>query len=320
MCMSKRVVVTGGAGFMGAHLCVLLEREGWEVLCVDNGSATGHGNLKRLGFSATLLSRDLQQVAALEGLPGGPPDVIFHLAGRTSVARSVDDPTGDFEANVVMTLRVLEFARRAGVRKVVLPSTASVYRPGIPMPVREDAPIGASSPYGAAKVACENYGFAYARSYGLNVTVLRFFNVFGPLMRQFVIHDLVKKLQRDPSHLELLGDGEQVREYLHVEDAARALLLAAERGAAAEAYNAGSGVPVRIRDLAEQVVALMGLEGVRIVCTQRSWPGDVRAWYADVSKFAALGFRPQVPWGAGLRDTVRALSVDDPPPEGRCGG
>jgi UDP-glucose 4-epimerase len=312
--MSRRALVTGGAGFIGAQLCALLGREGWEVLCVDSNSATGHENLQRVGSQATVISRDLRQAAALENLPGCAPEVVFHLAGRTSVARSVEDPIGDFEANVVMTLRVLEFARRAGVQKVVLPSSASVYRPGIPMPVREDAPIGASSPYGAAKVACENYGFAYARSYGLDVTVLRFFNVFGPLMRQFVIHDLVRKLQRDPLRLELLGDGEQVREYLHVEDAARALLLAAERGGAGEVYNAGSGVPLRIRDLAERIAALMGLEGTRIVCTQHSWPGDVKAWYADVSKFAALGFRPKVPWEAALRDTVKVLVEDSGPP------
>jgi len=305
--MTPKALVTGGAGFMGASLCGLLGREGWEVLCVDDGPAERMEIVRRLGPKVTLLPLDLLRADALEAVPGGPPDVVFHMAGRTSVARSVEDPVGDFETNVVITLRVLEYARRTGVGKVILPSTASVYLPDQPMPLKENAQIGASSPYGAAKVACENYGFAYARSYGLHVSVLRFFNVYGPRMRQFVIHDIVNKMLRNPSHLELLGDGEQVRDYLHVEDAARALLLAATRGSAGEAYNVGSGVPVRIRDLAERIVSLMGLEGVSIVCTQHSWSGDVKAWIADVSKLAGLGFRPEVRWEDGLRDTVRAL-------------
>jgi UDP-glucose 4-epimerase len=306
--MKRRALVTGGSGFIGTHLCALLGREGWEVICLDDGSAAGRHDPERPGFRPTLLSRNLQEDQALEDLPGGVPDVIFHLAAQTSVARSVEDPMADFKSNVVMTLRILEYARHQGVRKVVLPSTASVYRPESPMPLREDAPIGASSPYGAAKVACENYGFAYAKSYGLDVTVLRFFNVFGPLMRQFVIHDLVRKLQRNPQQLELLGDGEQVRDYLHVQDAARALLLAAERGARGGVYNAGSGVPVRILDLAKQIAAIMGLARVHITCTQRSWPGDVKAWYADTEKFAALGFHPAVPWAESLRETVLSLA------------
>lgn len=305
--MSKIAMVTGGAGFIGAHLCNLLGQEEWEVLCLDDGSASGHENLQRLGSVATVLSRDLRQPASLTDLPIGPVDVIFHMAGRTSVAGSVDDPTGDFEANVVMTLNILEFARKNGVQKVVIPSTASVYRPGSLMPLSEDAPIGASSPYGAAKVACENYGYAYACSYGLNVTVLRFFSVFGPLMRQFVIHDLVRKLQRDPSRLELFGDGKQVRDYLHVEDAARALLLAAEKGESGKAYNVGSGSPVRIRDLAETIIEIMGLSGIPVECTNTSWPGDVKEFYADLGQISKLGFSAKKPWNEGLRQTVGYL-------------
>ncbi len=309
--MTRRALVTGGAGFMGAHLAALLCRDGWETIVVDDCSAGSLGNFRYLGIKPEVRAADLSDPRALDGWGGPIPDVIFHLAGSANVARSVEQPMADFEATLRSTLHVLEFARRRGVPKLVFPSTASVYKPGVPMPVGEDAPIHASSPYGAAKVAAENYCFAYATSYGLDVTVLRFFSVYGPLMRRFAIHDWVRKLQRDPSRLEILGNGEQVREYLYVDDAARAFLLAAERGGAGEAYNVGTGVPVRIRDLARKVIEAMGLEGVRVEPTMKSWPGDVQAWYADTAKLARLGFAPKVGFDEGLRNTV--LYLKEPP-------
>jgi UDP-glucose 4-epimerase len=172
------------------------------------------------------------------------------------------------------------------------------------MPLGEDTPTKASSPYGAAKAAAENYCFAYADSYGLDVTVLRLFNVYGPLMTKYVIHDFVRKLQRDSDRLVILGDGNQVRDYLYVDDAVDAFLLAAERGTSGGVYNVGSGMPVCIRDLAFEIIRVMGLKDVEVEYTMETWPGDIQAWYADVSKISALGFVPRISWGEGLRRTV----------------
>lgn len=293
---------------MGAHLTALLRRQGWKVVVVDNGSVGGVDNLRYLGVDTQIVCADLSDPDALRKLGLQPPDVLFHLAGNANVPRSVENPILDFHANVVGTLNVLEYARGNGVKKVVFPSTASVYRPGGPMPVGEDAPVQASSPYGAAKVAAENYCYAYATSYGLNVTVLRFFNVYGPLMRRFAMHDIVRNLQKDPTRLEILGDGQQIREYLFVEDAARAFVVASEHGLPGQAYNVGTGIPITIRAVADAVIAAMRLTGVQVECTMKSWPGDVKVWYADVSKFASLGFLPAVGWAEGLHATVTYLT------------
>ncbi len=306
--MNKRALVTGGAGFMGAHLTAVLRRRGWDVVVVDNGSAGAVENLKYLGVDTPIVWADLVDPTALSKLGLQPPDVLFHLAGNANVPRSVENPILDFQANVLGTLNVLEYSRSNGVKKVVFPSTASVYRPGVPMPVHEDAPVHASSPYGAAKVAAENYCYAYATSYGLDVTVLRFFNVYGPLMRRFAIHDMVRKLQQDPTRLEVLGDGQQIREYLYVEDAARAFVVAAEKGLPGQVYNVGTGSPITLRSLADAIIASMGLTRVRVECTMRSWPGDVKVWYADGSKFASLGFAPAMGWEQGLRATISYLT------------
>lgn len=302
-----KALVTGGMGFIGAHLTARLQEGGWEVLVLDDGSTGSLENFRYLGITPEVLRVNLADPRVFENWSRPLPDVVFHLAGNANVARSVELPLADFEATLRSTFHVLEFARKRGVHKVVFPSTASVYKPGIRMPVGEDAPIHASSPYGAAKVAAENYCYAYATSYGVDVTVLRFFNVYGPLMRRFAIHDMVRKLQRDASRLEILGDGEQVREYLFVKDAAKAFVLAAEKGEAGEAYNVGTGVPVRIRDLARMIIAAMGFDGVKVEPTMKSWPGDVKAWYADTAKFARLGFAPEVGFEAGLRATVQFL-------------
>lgn len=297
---------------MGAHLTARLQQEGWDVLVLDDGSAGSLKNFQYLGIMPEVWRADLTDPRVLEGWSRPLPDVVFHLAGNANVARSVELPLADFEATLRSTFHVLEFVRRRGIAKVVFPSTASVYKPGVHLPVSEDAPIHASSPYGAAKVAAENYCYAYATSYGIDVTVLRFFNVYGPLMRRFVIHDMVRKLQRDPSRLEILGDGEQVREYLFVKDAARAFVVAAEKGRAGEAYNVGTGTPVRIRDLARTIIETMGLDRVRVELTMQSWPGDVKAWYADATKISGLGFAPEVGFEAGLRATVQFLRETNP--------
>jgi UDP-glucose 4-epimerase len=305
--MRRTALITGGAGFIGTHLASHLARQGWDVTIVDDLTEGRETNLEFLGVEAELIALDIAEPGALERLSGRAFDAIFHLAAQASVPRSVERPDFDFRANVVGTFHVLEFMRCRSIPKLVFPSTVSVYSPDAEMPLKETTPIHASSPYGAAKAAAENYCFAYASSYGLNVTVLRLFNVYGPLMRKYVIHDLVRKLQRDPKRLVMLGDGNQVRDYLYVDDAARAFALAAEKGRKGDVYNVGSGNPVRIADLARKLADIMGLQKVNFECTMESWPGDIKTWFADLTKITALGFAPQMPWDEGLRRTVEFL-------------
>jgi len=185
----------------------------------------------------------------------------------------------------------------------------AVYAPGAPMPLHETAPIAPSSPYGASKLAGEALTLAWGSTFGLEVVVLRLFNIYGPGMNKYVIHDLVRKLQSDPSRLEVLGSGEQIRDYVHVRDAAEALLCAARGAAPGSILNLGSGVPIRIRDLAQSIVDVMGLRGIPLEFTGKSWAGDIDAWVADASRLRALGWQPHTALEAGLAETVAWLQA-----------
>lgn len=235
------------------------------------------------------------------------PDVLFHLAGTASVAGSVQDPAADFTANVTVAVNMLEYARAQRVGTVIVPSSAAVYVPNQPMPLGEGAAVGATSPYGAAKLAVEGYSMAYSRCYGIDVRVVRLFNVYGPRMRQMAIHDLVRKMLAAGTEVELLGDGEQLRDFLHCSDAARALVAVAERGERSGIYNAGSGVGVRMIDLASTLRRLLRKSHVKLRCNGQSRPEDALQSVADVSRIAALGFAPQVSLHDGLAETVEGL-------------
>jgi UDP-glucose 4-epimerase len=311
MTYSRTALVTGGAGFIGAHLVARLEHDGWQVLVLDDLSEGRAANLRYLNARSEIVIGDVAKADAFQRLPNVPIDVIYHLAAQANVAKSTQDPQRDFDTNVVGTFNVLEFARRRQVPRMIFASTVSVYTPDARLPISEDTPTHASSPYGASKAAAENYCFAYATTYQLNVTVLRLFNVFGPLMSKYVLHDLLRKLQRDPRRLVILGDGQQVRDYLYIDDAVRAFILAAERGLPGEVYNLGSGVPIKISDLACSLIDTLQIQNCAIEYTQQSWPGDIKAWYADRTKFTALGFDITVPWAEGLRRTVQFL-IDYP--------
>ncbi len=299
------ILITGGGGFIGSHLAAHYYKKGKRLLLIDISDDTS--NLARLGVPLPVIKSDLSEPGEMDWAVDDHIDLIFHLAGSADVPMSVKEPVLDFRSNVTATLNILEFARRRAVDKVVFASTSSVYRPGVPLPISEDSPIRPSSPYGAAKYASEGYCFAYYTTYGLHTTVLRFFNVYGPLMRRWVIHDLVRKLQNNPNRLDILGDGEQLREYLFIDDAVDALVLAAEKGAPGDVYNAGTGDTVKIKDLALEIAEIMGLEEVELHFTMESWPGDIHDWYADITKLGRLGFKPRVSRHEGLAKTVAYL-------------
>ncbi len=297
-----RAVVTGAAGFVGQNLVAHLARSGWDVLALDQQTQAG----ARVDSAVC----DVTVPGALTPLLDAATTV-FHLAASSDIQRSVDDPRADFESNVRGLFEVLESARQCGSR-VVFPSTASVFDADIAPPWKERDYPRPRSPYAAGKLAGEAYCYAYHRCYGLDVRVARLFNIYGVGMTRFVIHDLVRKVQKDPRTLEILGDAEQVRDFLYVDDAVSGLALIAERGAPGEDYNLASGVPVRIRDVARLVARLMGYPDIAIAPTGRSFAGDTARWYADVSKIRSIGFLPGVSLEEGLRRTIAWLAETAP--------
>ncbi|MGH9347683.1 MAG: NAD-dependent epimerase/dehydratase family protein [Vicinamibacterales bacterium] len=287
-------VVTGASGFIGEALTRHLRSAGERVLAIDRNPCPVPG----------VPSVELDVAARGALLPHVEEGAtIYHLAASADVAASVRDPRHDLTHTFAAMFEVLETARHRRCR-VIFPSTASVFDVGEPLPLAERAFPRPTSPYAAAKLSGEAYCYAYHRSYGVDVRVARLFSVYGAGMRRFAIHDLIRKIQRDPAELEVLGDGMQVRDYLYVDDAVRGLVTVASRGRAGEDYNVASGRPVRLLDLARMIAVEMGVPAIRIVPTGRTFPGDTPRWFADTTKTRALGFTPAVPLRDGLRRTI----------------
>lgn len=292
------VVVTGGSGFIGQALVRRLVTDGVNVVTVDV-------NPPEMA-DVPALQADVAEPGILDSLLT-PDTVIFHLAAHADVAGSVSNPRRDFENTLQPLFEVLESARRIGSR-VIFPSTASVFDVDAAMPLSEVAPKRPSSPYGAAKLAGESYCVAYKRSFEVDARIVRMFSVYGVGMKRLFIHDVVRKLQRDRTRLEIVGDGKQIRDYLYVDDAVEGLLCVADRGQPGQDYNIASGEPIVIGELARRIAAMLGCPDVSIEPTGRSFAGDTPRWYADIEKARGLGFRPRVMLDDGLRRTIDWLT------------
>ena len=294
----KKAVVTGGSGFIGQALVRRLISDGADVTAVVRREAD---------FDCPKVVADIRETCALDRLLD-EDTVLFHLAGHTSVAGSVKNPAFDFEANVAGTLNILETTRSTGAR-LVFPSSPAVFAPGQPLPLSEEAYRRPSSPYGAAKLACEGYVQAYHACYEINASIARIFNVYGPGMTRFAIFDFWRKVRANSEEIEILGDGDTLRDYLFIDDAVEALLLIAAHGAAGEDYNVASGIPTRSTDLAVAVARAMGAGGVKITARGQSFPGDIPRWFADISKLQTLGFAPATGLTAGLTSTIEWMNL-----------
>jgi UDP-glucose 4-epimerase len=308
-----RVLVTGGAGFIGSHLVDRLVVEGYRVRVVDNLSS---GRLENIGAhlrsnSVELMVGDLKDpevdLKAVDGV-----SVVFHIAANPEVRVGYTSPDVHFRENVVATFNVLEAARRRGVGEIVFASSGSVYGEPGSIPVGEDAPLRPVSVYGASKASCESLIHAYTRLYGLRAVVLRYANIVGPRMRHGVVWDFIVKLRGNPVELEVLGDGSQVRSYMHVGDAVEATITAWSRGGGGyQVYNVASEDWIAVDGVADIVVEAMGLKGVRKkykpVLHGVGWPGDVKRIALRIDKLKSIGFKPRMSSREAVRTAVEEL-------------
>jgi UDP-glucose 4-epimerase len=299
----RRVVVTGGAGFIGSHLAEELVRRGSRVVVVDDLSSGRAQNLAAVADRVEVVKLDLAREDARPALVDA--DAVFHLAGYADIPRSVKEPRLDFEKNALATLNLLEAVREAAPgARVLFASSAAVYGVGSERPLREDDPMAPAAPYGVSKLAAERYVDVYARLYGLRSASLRLFPVYGPRLRAHVVYDLMRKVRDDPAELRIDGDGTQVRDFVHVIGAVEAFLTVAARAPlGGEAYNVASGEPVTIGELAALICERMGARP-RFVYTGAVASGVSQRWAADLSRLRALGYRPPLPLAEGLRGTV----------------
>jgi nucleoside-diphosphate-sugar epimerase len=306
-----KVLVTGGAGFIGSNLVGLLIREGHDVTVLDSLVSGYRENLlpfPRVNF----VGGDIRDISILRSA-ATDAEVIFHLAASVGNTRSIQHPRVDSEVNVLGTLNVLECARECGARKVVFSSSAGIFGELRTLPISEDHPVEPDSPYGATKLCAEKLCLAYAKLYPpLEAVCLRYFNVFGINQRYDaygnVIPIFAQKLVRS-ERLTVFGDGEQTRDFINVLDVARANVLAALNRGVNGAFNLGSGSRIAINALVEMMRAASGLDTEVVHGPRR--PGDVRDSLADISAIRnSLGFEPRVKFLPALREYMDWAKVE----------
>jgi UDP-glucose 4-epimerase len=247
---SEGILVTGGAGFVGATLVRRLVASGYRVRVLDNLSTGDEAHLA--GVAAELVKGDIRDADALDDALAGM-DAVIHLAAAGSVVGSVQDPAGNFESNVVGTFRVLDAARRAGIERTVQASTGGALIGDATPPVNEQSLPKPLSPYGASKLAGEGYAHAFAKTYGLRTVAVRFGNVYGPwCARKRGVLNVYFESLHSGAPLVIYGDGTASRDYVHVSDIAQALQLALEKDVpGGTVVHAASGVETPLTVLAD---------------------------------------------------------------------
>ncbi|HEY4216008.1 MAG TPA: NAD-dependent epimerase/dehydratase family protein [Gemmatimonadaceae bacterium] len=299
-----KALVTGGAGFIGSNLVLQLARDGHEVVILDNLSSGYASNVKAIP-GTELIVGDIRDADAVGRAMSGV-EAVFHLAASVGNKRSIDHPILDAEINVIGTLRVLEAARRVGVRTIVASSSAGIFGELKTLPIAEDHPVEPDSPYGASKLCEEKECLAYGKLYGMDVVCLRYFNVFGPNQRFDAYGNVIpifvfKMLAGEP--ITVFGDGEQTRDFVNVRDVVQANIKAAGARGVSGAFNVGSATRITINDLLVRLAQASGIQPD--VSHGPPRPGDVRDSLADITAARTkLGFEPVVGIDEGLREYV----------------
>ncbi|NGM71228.1 NAD-dependent epimerase/dehydratase family protein [Natronolimnobius sp. AArcel1] len=295
----RTVLVTGGAGFIGSHLVETLAPHN-EVRVLDNFST---GDQSYLPEDVTVVEGDISDPIALQQAARGA-DIIFHQAAMVSVGQSVAAPRASNETNLEASLLVLEQARQEDAR-VVAASSAAVYGHPDELPVPETASTEPTSPYGIQKLALDQYVRRYEELYDLETVALRYFNVYGPRQQgpySGVISTFLEQARAGEA-ITVEGDGEQTRDFVHVDDVVRANLRAATTDSVGEAYNIGTGERISIRELAETIRDATDSQSPVIHKDPR--PGDIRHSGADVSKAdSELGFDARISLESGIRSLI----------------
>ncbi|MGB9914861.1 MAG: NAD-dependent epimerase/dehydratase family protein [Candidatus Bathyarchaeales archaeon] len=299
-----RIFVTGGAGFIGFHLCKRLSDLTSNLTIYDNLSSGKVENVKHIP-RVRFVKADIRDSKKLQSQEKA--DVIFHLAAQVVVPYSMENPIEDFETNARGTLNVLEKARKDDAR-VVFTSSAAVYGNTPVLPTPESHGYSPASCYGLSKVVGEQYCNMYSKQYGLDITILRLANVYGPRCHG-VIEDFLNKISRNPEKLEIIGSGMQSRDFVHVFDVVDALMLAATSGAAVgETFNVGFGKTITIIDLAKMMLKILGLSNKTVITTTNvPWKGDINKIWFDITKVKkVLGWQPKI----SLEDNLRELILE----------
>lgn len=303
-----KALITGAAGFIGSHLTQRLLSQGWQVVGLDNFDPFYDRTVKERNLQA---ARQSQQFSFVEGdirdpacvgqiCQGGDIDIIVHLAARAGVRPSIQDPVGYMDVNINGTVTMLEAARKHGIQKFVFASSSSVYGNNEKVPFSEDDNVDYPiSPYAATKKAGELICHTYSHLYGMDITCLRFFTVYGPRQRPDLAIYKFARLIETGKPIPVFGDGSMRRDFTYIDDIIDGVTAAMRTCSGYRVYNLGESRPVRLDVLIEAIEKALGKKAILNRLPEQ--PGDVRQTYADVSRAVQeLGYEPKTELQDGL--------------------
>ncbi|MHB8270362.1 NAD-dependent epimerase/dehydratase family protein [Bradyrhizobium sp.] len=313
----KRILLTGGAGFIGSHVLDLLAPSGVDITVYDNFT---NGKMEYIESHLTrsnvkLIKADIMDLDRLVAATRGQ-DLVWHLAANTDIINSHDQPSRDLNDSAVGTFNVVEAMRRTDVRDIIFASSGAVYGNICEdQSVTEEAgPLLPVSTYGAGKIASEAFISSFCHVYGLRAWMYRFGNVIGARMTHGVIFDFVGRLRQDPGELLVRGDGRQEKNYFLVEECIDGMLygysnVAMNDDVPCGIFNLGTSTVTKVVDIAQVVVEEMSLPDarIRIEGTKKAWPGDQPRVHFEVGKFASLGWKSRMNSDQSVRIAVRRL-------------
>lgn len=304
------VLVTGGAGFIGSHLCKRLVKEGHQVVAVDNLSNGSLENLKGLEVNPqfTFYEFDVNNAMRLRGVFDKYSfDMVFHLAANADVSRGEESPAVDFENTLQSTLSVLEMMRVYKIKKFFYASSSTVYGNADERLQEHRSIMEPISHYGAAKLASEAFVSSYSHLHDFQVWIARFCNAVGPNMDHGVIPDLIKKLKTKPASLEVFGDGTQTKPYIWIDDLVEGVMTLLEK--TNEQYNTylvGVDSNVTVDQIAQIVMDEVGVHvPIHYGGRYSGWKGDVKKYQYDVSRLRLLGWTPKYTAEEAVRKAIR---------------
>ena len=306
------VLVTGGAGFIGSHIVQTLLQEGHSVRILDNFSTGKRENIEELvqrfnGNELEVLEGDVRNASDVDQAVRGV-EILFHEAAFVSVPQSMDEPQACFDVNITGTSLLFDAARRAGVRRAVVASSAAVYGESEALPLVEETPLQPKSPYAVSKRVDEMYAELFTGAFGFEVAALRYFNVYGPRQRPDSMYaaavPIFARRLLDNKPVTVYGDGGQTRDLINVRDIVRANLIASEHpNAAGKIFNICTGVETRLLDLLDVMYELLPDAPSHVHTAPR--PGDIYRSVGSPQKAAEqIGFRAEVSLVDGLKETV----------------
>ncbi len=280
-----RILVTGGSGFIGSHLIKELSKE-HEVINYD------------LKEGKDIL--DKEQLNKLENI-----DCVFHLAANPDVKSSIN-PEDCFKTNVIGSYNILEFIRNKGIKNLVFISSSTVYKQGVNL--KEDSLLEPVSNYGASKAMIEMLISSYSQCYGINATIIRFANIFGEGSTHGVMYDFYKKLKNNPKELEILGDGNQKKSYLYINDAVKGVITAWKNTKGFEIYNIGHDEWITVKEIAKEIISILNLKPkFKLTGGEKGWTGDLPKIKLNINKMKSLGWKPEISIKQGVKKYINYL-------------